>query len=295
MGRTRSAKLKVVTAMFIYGTMGVFVRYIPLASSVTAMIRGLIGAPFLLLVLFTKRSHLSWANIRRNLPLLCLSGAMLGFNWILLFEAYRYTTVATATLCYYLAPIILVAISPFVFKEKMTLRKALCVIAALAGMVFVSGVAKNGIPAAGELKGVFLALGAAVLYACIVVSNKKMGNISAYDRTITQLVISVLVLLPYNIFTGGFTGAALTAFMVLMLVILGVIHTGLAYLMYFGSMDDLKAQTLAILSYIDPVVAVLLSALLLKEPLGWFDVLGAVLILGAALVSELPEKEKEKA
>lgn len=284
-----SAKLKVLSSMFIYGTIGIFVRYIPLPSSVTAMARGLIGAPFLLLVLLLKRSRLSWAAIRRNLPLLCLLGVMLGVNWILLFESYRYTSVATATLCYYFAPIFLVALSPFVFHEKMTVRKLLCILAALLGMVFVSGVSKAGF-SPGEIKGVLLATGAAAFYACIVISNKKLRDISAYDRTIMQLIISAVVLLPYNLLTGSFSGLSLSPFVFLMLAIVGILHTGIAYYLYFGSMEALKSQTLAILSYIDPVVAVLLSALLLKEPLGLSGVLGAVLILGAALVSELPEK-----
>lgn len=144
MENSRAARRNVIASMFIYGTIGVFVRYIPLPSSMTAMMRGLIGAPFLLLVLLSRRSRMDWGGIRRNLGLLCLSGAMLGINWILLFEAYRYTTVATATLCYYFAPIFLVAASPFVFGEKMTARKLLCVLAALLGMVFVSGVAQGG-------------------------------------------------------------------------------------------------------------------------------------------------------
>lgn len=292
MGKAAAAKVKVISSMFIYGTIGVFVRYIPLPSSVTAMMRGLIGAPFLLLVLLLRRSRPSGKEIKSNLPLLCLSGLMLGLNWILLFEAYRYTTVATATLCYYFAPIFLVAASPFVFKERMTLRKILCILAALAGMVFVSGVAENGIPSAGELRGVLLAIGAAALYACIVIANKKLKNISAYDRTIMQLAVSALVLLPYNLLSGGFAGMMLSPFICLMLLIVGVVHTGIAYYLYFGSMEELKSQTLAILSYIDPVVAVLLSALVLREPLGGPDILGAVLILGAALVSELPERER---
>lgn len=294
MDREKTARLNVVLSMFIYGTIGLFVRYIPLPSSVIALARGVIGSLFLVLVLLLRRTWLSWSAIRAVLPRLCATGAMLGFNWILLFESYRYTTVATATLCYYMAPIILVALSPFVFKERMSLRKLLCVLAALLGMVFVSGVAKGGLPAAGELRGVFLALCAAVLYALIVISNKKLNGLSAYERTIMQLIISAIVLLPYDALTGAFTGLVLSPRTLLLLVTVGVVHTGVAYYLYFGAVEHLKSQTLAILSYIDPVVAVLLSALILHEPLGLLGALGAVLILGAALICELPEKEKAK-
>ncbi len=292
MHRENTAKRNVIASMCIYGTIGLFVRSIPLASSVIAMARGVIGSLFLLLVLLVMRSRLSREAIRKQFPRLCLTGAMLGFNWILLFEAYRFTTVATATLCYYMAPIILVALSPFVFRERLSLRKLLCVLAALLGMVFVSGAAGGGLPAPAELKGVLLALSAAVFYALIVISNKRLSGLSAYERTIMQLLLSALVLLPYNLLTGAFSAGALSTGSLLLLLTVGILHTGVAYYLYFGSMERLRSQTLAILSYIDPVVAVLLSALILREPLGPLDLAGAVLILGAAILSELPEKPK---
>ena len=280
MDKQAAARAKVILSMFIYGTIGVFVRYIPLPSSLIAMVRGLLGAPFLLLVMLAQKKRLSGAAIRRNLPLLCVLGVLLGVNWILLFESYRFTTVATATLCYYTAPIFIVAASPFLLRERMTVKKLLCVLTALAGMVFVSGVAEKGIPSLAEFRGVLL--------------NKKLRDISAFDRTIMQLAISALVLLPYNLLGGSFQGISLSAFSALMLLVVGVVHTGFAYYLYFGSMEELKSQTLAILSYIDPVVAVILSALILGEELGLFGLTGAVLILGAAVVSELPEKQTVK-
>ena len=291
MQQNRAARLQVIASMFIFGTIGLFVRSTPLPSSLIAMVRGIAGLLFLLLVLLCRRSRLSWPAIRRVLPRLCLTGAMLGFNWILLFESYRYTTVATATLCYYMAPILLVALSPFVFQERMTGRRLLCILAALLGMVFVSGVAEGGIPAAAELTGILLALSAATLYALIVISNKKLRGLSAYERTIMQLLLSSVVLLPYNLITGAFADATLSPLTLLLLAVLGVVHTGLAYYLYFGSVEALPSQTLAILSYIDPVVAVLLSALLLHEPIGVLGIVGAGLIIGAAAVSELPEKK----
>ncbi len=280
--------------MFIYGTIGIFVKYIPLPSAVISMLRGMIGAPFLLLILCLKRSKISWSSIKENLWRLYLLGTMLGLNWIFLFESYNHTSVATSTLCYYLAPIFIVAVSPFVFKEKMTLKKVLCITVALVGMVFVSGMAENGVPKLSEMKGVLLGVGAAVLYAAVVINNKKLRNISAYDRTIAQLVISATVLLPYNLFCGNLQGISLSLKPLILLAIVGIVHTGLSYYLYFGAMDKLSSQTLAILSYIDPAVAIILSAGLLKESLGVFDVIGAVLILGAAFVSEYSPKKKVK-
>ncbi len=286
MNRTNSAKFNVILSMCIYGTIGIFVKYIPLPSAVVSMIRGLNGAPFLFLLLCLKRSKISWHAIKENFVRLFFLGTMLGANWICLFEAYRYTSVATATLCYYLAPIFIVAVSPFVFKEKMTIKKLLCIAVALVGMIFVSGIVKNGMPAFGEIRGILLGIAAAVLYAAVVINNKKLHNISAYDRTIAQLIISAVVLLPYNLVSGNLQNISFSPKILVLLLVVGIVHTGLSYFLYFGAMDKLNAQTLAILSYIDPAVAILLSAFVLKETIGIFDLIGAVLILGSAAVSE---------
>ena len=212
----------------------------------------------------------------------------MGANWIALFEAYRYTTVAAATLCYYMAPILVILASPFVIGEKLTLKKALCAAAALAGMVFVSGAAEGGL---GGASGALLGLLAAALYAAVVLMNKRMQPMPALDRAVVQLLTAGVVVLPYALLTGGGAGTP-DVRAVLLLAVVCIVHTGLAYTLYFGSVERLPAHTLALLSYIDPVVAILLSALLLRERLTVFTVLGAVLILGAAVLCELPERKK---
>ena len=291
MDKTNISKLKVASSMFIFGTIGIFVRYIPLPSSIIAMMRAFIGTAVLLLVLGLSRSKLDFAAIKKNFVKLAFSSTMMAINWILLFEAYRFTTVATATLCYYMSPIILVALSPFFFKEKLTAKKLICIGAALLGMIFVSGVIGGGGIKLSEMKGIVMGLLAACFYASVVITNKTIKHLPSFDRTIMQLAIAAVVMLPYNALTGAFAGMELNGLVVLMMIIVGVIHTGLAYWLYFGSMEHLKSQTLAILSYVDPVVAVLLSALLLREPMSVLATIGAVMILGAAVVSELPEKE----
>ncbi len=280
------ARVKVISSMLIYGSIGLFVRYIPLPSAVIAMVRGFIGAPFVLLVMLLAGKGKELKSTRERLLPLCLSGMVMGFNWILLFEAYRYTSVAAATLCYYMAPIFIVAASPFLFKEKLGKRKIICIAVALLGMVLVSGSGTE----TGSVKGVIFALGAALLYATVVSINKLCGNVSAYARTFVQLASAAVVLLPYNLLTGNLNGINPGLAGGLVLLIVGIIHTGFAYYLYFGSVDALSAQSLAILSYIDPVTAVLLSALILREPLTLPIIFGAVLILGSALISELPEK-----
>ena len=290
-----NGQVKIILSMFIFGTIGIFRRYLPLPSSLVAMLRGVIGMLFLLLVMGLRKQKLDFAAIRRVLPKLLLSSACLGFNWILLFEAYNYTTVATATLCYYFAPMFLILVSPLLLKEKLTAKKLVCVAVALVGMVFVSGVLDAGIESIAELKGVFLGLAAAVLYASVVLINKKTEGIPSNDRTVMQLGISAVILLPYVLLTENLSlieiGAGSGMLLVLgMMLLVGVLHTGVAYTLYFGSISTVKVQTAAILSYIDPVVAVLLSALLLGEPMTLLGGVGAVLVLGSAIVSELPEK-----
>ncbi|MBQ5683126.1 MAG: DMT family transporter, partial [Peptococcaceae bacterium] len=280
-------------AMTIFGTIGIFRKYIPLPSSLLALARGIIGTAFLLfLVLAVKRDKLSIEAIKRNFVFLVVSGAFIGFNWILLFEAYQYTTVATATLCYYMAPVIVVLVSPFLFKERLTPLKAICVAVALAGMVFVSGIPQSGFGGMSELKGILLGLGAATLYAIVVILNQYIKDIPAYDKTIMQLGTAAVAILPYTLLTENFADISFTPVAVLMLLFVGIVHTGIAYTLYFGSMSGLKAQTIALFSYIDPVVAIILSAVILQENIGLWGVIGAVMVLGSTMVSELFGEKK---
>lgn len=288
------AKLELIASMFIFGTIGIFVRHIPLPSSMIALVRGFVGAFFVLLFVYLKKSKLDKAAIKKNFVMLALSGAFIGINWILLFESYHYTTVATATLCYYMQPIFVILASPFLLKEKLTVKKVACVVVALIGMVFVSGVLQTGIPALSEAKGILYGLGAACFYASVVLMNKKITEINAYDKTIMQLGMGAIVLSPYVMLTQDFGSAAtsMTPSLWALLLFVGLVHTGVAYALYFDSMKELKAQTLAIFSYIDPIVAIILSALLLKENMGLYGVIGAVLVLGSTFISEMPEKER---
>jgi len=289
-----NATLKLTLSMFIFGTIGIFRRYIPLPSSMVAMTRGIVGMLVLLAFLRLKRVKLDRKAICKNAPILILSGAAMGVNWILLFEAYNYTSVATATLCYYLAPIVVMLVSPFVLDERLTARKSICILTALAGMVFVSGVNEGAAPAAGELRGILMGLGAACLYAAVVLLNKRVSDIEALDRTVVQLGVSCAVLAPYIFLTEDVLSlmAGLTPVPVLLLVFVAVVHTGIAYALYFSSIRNISAQTAALFSYVDPVVAILLSAFFLGERMPVSCAVGAVMILGSALVSELPGKSK---
>lgn len=279
-------KRTLIASVCIFGTVGIFRRYIPLSSGMTAFVRGILGAAFLLLTGIVRKQKLNFADIYRNFLPLLISGAAIGFNWILLFEAYNYTTVAIATLCYYLAPILVILAAPMVLKTKLTGKKAICAAVALVGMVFVSGVTQSGFSGAAEWKGILYGIGAAVLYACVILTNQKIRSISPEDRTVVQLAVAALSLLPYLLVTEGLSIPVLSPLPLVLLVVTGIVHTGFAYKLYFGSMEKLEAHTIALYSYIDPILAIFLSAVLLKEPLTLSTMVGAVLILGAAYCSE---------
>lgn len=288
-----TARLKLISAMVVFGTIGIFVRYIPMPSSVIAMARGFIGAAFLLILAAVRKKPISLDTIKKNLFLLILSGIFIGFNWILLFEAYRFTTVATATLCYYFAPIFVVLASHLMKIERMTPVKGVCIAFALVGMVLVSGVMSAG----GDfnITGIALGLGAAALYAGVVLMNKRLKDISSYDSTMVQLGSAAVILVPYTLLTEDFSAMTVDTVGLVLLVVVGVVHTGVSYTMYFGSIQTLKAQTVAIMSYIDPVVAIILSAVILRESMDVFGIIGAVLILGSAFCSEvLGDRKKVK-
>lgn len=291
-----NAKWKLITSMMIFGTIGLFVRHIPLPSSVIALCRGVTGTLFLVALLFWRKMRLDFTAIRKNLMWLLLSGAAIGFNWILLFESYRYTSVAVSTLCYYLAPILVILVSPLLLKEQLTGKKITCVVAALCGMICLSGVLQSGIPGSGELKGILFGVAAALLYASIILMNKQLSDIAALEKTIVQLGTSAVVLLPYCFMTLGGVQLSVDLKALLLLIVVGVIHTGVSYAMYFDALGAIRGQTAAILSYIDPVIAVLASVLILREPMQGVEALGAVLILGAAVISEvsLPKRGAEK-
>lgn len=272
-----------IGSMVIYGTIGLFRRSIPLSSSLIALARGLIGSGFLMLWVRLRGGRIRSGMDRGTILRLAISGAVMGFNWIMLFEAYNYTTVSVATLCYYMQPTFVILLSSLLFRERMTIKKAVCALVALSGMVLISGVVESGLPTGSGLKGILLGLGAGALYATVVLINRTVRGVDAYEKAILQLMSATLVLIPYLLITGDYAVGTWSATAVMLLILVGIVHTGLAYALYFGCMDGLNTETVALFSYIDPVCALLLSALFLGERLTALGLLGAALILGSAI------------
>lgn len=281
-----SARVKLMLSMVIFGTLGLFVRNIPVSSGGLALYRAVMAAVLIGGYLAVSGQKVPLAGMKRELPLLFLSGAAMGINWILLFQAYRYTTVSIATLSYYFAPVIVTVVCPFLFREKLTIKQWFCFVMSTAGLVLIIGIGETG-GAAGHLTGILLGLGAAVFYATVIIMNKFIRHVTGIHRTLIQFLAAIVVLTPYVASSGTIGLGQLKGVGWLCLLIVGIFHTGVTYCMYFSALKDLKGQEAAILSYIDPLVAVVVSVLILGEGITVTQIVGGALILGFAFWNEM--------
>ena len=285
------SRLLIAISMAIFGTIGLFVRGIPLPSSEIALYRAVLAILAIGSYLLVTKQKIQLAGMRRELILLVISGVAMGFNWILLFEAYKYTTVSVATLSYYAAPVIITLVSTILFREKMTKRKLLCFVMSTLGILLIT-LSGGGMSGKGtDHIGIMFGLGAAVLYATVVLLNKFIKNVGGIQRTFLQFVAAAVTLFPYVLLTGGTHLGGLNGSGMVLLLVVGFVHTGIAYCMYFSSLQHVPGQEAAVLSYIDPLVAVILSVSVLHEPMSALQVVGGAMILGFTLLNELPEKE----
>ncbi|MDF2487085.1 MAG: transporter [Herbinix sp.] len=279
-----------IIAMVIFGSIGLVSRNISLSSGQIALTRGVIGSIFLLAASRVLKEKLSWTKIKPNMLLLMLSGAGIGFNWILMLQAYQYTSIANATLSYYFAPVLVVILSPLLLKERLTPLKMCCILGALGGMFLIVGV--GGGEGRNHVIGISYGLAAAVLYASVVIMNKFLKGLSGLETTFVQISSASVVLFPYILLTEKIEIFNIDRRSATFLIVLGLIHTGLAYLMYFTGMKKLKGQTVAVLSYTDPISAILMSSIFLGEELTLVQIFGGILILGATFLSEAYERRQ---
>ncbi len=288
MKTTNRARWMMIASMAVFGTIGLFVRNIPVSSGELALYRAVLAAGFIGIYLLVTGQRIPFGAIRRQIPLLLLSGMAMGINWILLFEAYNYTTVSTATLSYYFAPVIVTAVCPLLFREKLTVRQIVCFVMSTVGLVLITGIG-GGTSGGRDSIGILFGLGAAVFYASVILLNKFIRNVDGIHRTFLQFLAAVVTLIPYVAATGGVTLGGLNGAGWGFLLVVGLVHTGITYCMYFSALKELPGQKAAILSYIDPLVAVAISVFVLGEPLTFAQASGGVLILGFTLWNELSE------
>jgi len=282
-----SPKLKILISMLIWGSLGIFVRFISLPSLEIAFFRAIIASSSILLIkyLFIKEK----VALGDNKKLLVISGVFLAGNWIFLFEAYKRTTIANATLSYYMAPVLAVVFASFLIKEeKLTAKGLIALLVSFSGLILIYQMNANNSFELSQLSGILFGLFAAFMYAFVVICNKKMSGISPFDRVLFQMIVSSIILIPIVIFRGQLviqSGNEL-----LFILIVGFIHTTLPYLLYFPSIEHVRVQTASILSYIDPVSALIFGSIFLSEPLGLNHIIGGSLVLFGSYLSTKKRK-----
>ncbi len=278
-------RLMLVASMTIFGTLGLFVRNISVSSGELALYRAVLAALLLTGFFLLSKQHIPLSKVKKEIPLLLASGVAMGINWILLFQAYKYTTVSAATLSYYFAPVIVTVVCPFLFREKLTVKQIICFIMSTVGLVLIIGI--GDVHGDSNIIGILFGLGAAVFYATVILLNKFIKKVEGIHRTFLQFIAAIITLTPYVLFTSGITLGSLNNIGWINLLIVGLVHTGITYCMYFSSLKELPGQKVAILSYIDPLVAVLISVTVLGETMTMSQVIGGMLILGFTLWNEL--------
>lgn len=286
MKKIKSARMMLIASMTIFGTLGLFVRNISVSSGELALYRAVLAAVLIAVYLLATKQKIPVRTIQKEIPLLLVSGVAMGINWILLFEAYKYTTISAATLSYYFAPVIVTAVCPLLFREKLTVKQIICFLMSTLGLVMITGIGdmgKNGT----DLLGILFGLGAAAFYAMVILLNKFIKKVEGIHRTFLQFLSAIVTLIPYVAATSGVTLGGMDGMGWICLLIVGFIHTGVTYCMYFSSLKELPGQKAAILSYIDPLVAVLVSVLVLKETMTIWQFVGGGLILGFTLWNEM--------
>lgn len=286
MNKQKTSRLMLIVSMAIFGTLGLFVRHIQVASGELALYRAIMAAVMIGAYLFITGNKIPLKTIKKDIPFLLLSGMAMGINWILLFEAYKYTTVSVATLSYYFAPVIVTLVCPILFKEKMTRKQVICFVMSTLGIVMITGV--GDISTSGtNLIGILFGLGAAILYATVILINKFIKGVDGLHRTFLQFVAAIIILVPYVALTSGVNLRLLDGIGWGALLVVGIVHTGITYCLYFSSLRELPGQKVAILSYIDPLVAIIISVTLLGESMTVMQAVGGALILGFTLWNEV--------
>lgn len=285
MHKLKSPRLMMIFSMVIFGTLGLFVRNIQVSSGELALYRAILAALLIAVYLGITKQKIPFANIKKEVPLLLASGVAMGVNWIFLFQAYKYTTVSLATLSYYFAPVIVTVACPFLFTEKLTGKQIICFLMSTAGLVMITGIGKIG--SNTDFIGILWGLGAAFFYAVVILLNKFIKGVEGIHRTFLQFLSAIVILIPYVAVTGGVTLGQLHTVGWINLLIVGLLHTGITYCLYFSALKELPGQKAAILSYIDPLVAVVISITVLGESMTVWQAVGGLLILGFTLWNEV--------
>lgn len=289
---TGVSRLMLVSTMLVFGTVGLVIRGISLPTPEIALYRAAIAFVVITLFMLASGRFRALYKQRRMLWRFLLSGGIMAVNWILLFEAIRHTSIALATLAYYSAPALMILGSVLLLKERLSAWQVACFVLSTLGLVMMLGVSSAS---PGDLKGVLLGLASAVLYATVILINKVSPGLDGISRTWVQFTAAIAVMLPFLALSGGFHLGQLDGAGWASLLLLGILHTGICYCLYFLAIPALKGQQVAIMSYIDPLVAVLLSVFVLGEAISPWQLLGGAVMVVFAVLYELGHRNAGKA
>lgn len=282
---------QMILAAVILGTADLLVGAIPMDPTMTAAICALIGALTTSVVMLLRRKAISRSAIMDNLGWLLLSGAALGGSWILMGLSKAYTASSGMSAAwYYTAPLLLMLVSPLFLKEKLTGLRVITALAASVGVVLMSGMTFQDL---WHVMGILTAVGAAALFAAVVVINKVMKRVPAQEATFFQLIVAVVITMPYAFFVRG-EAVVITAGAIVPMLILGALHTGAVYMLFFGALNKLSAQTAALMTYLTPVTTWLLITLLVTRKAELFPIIGAAMVLLSVFVGEVFTVKKRK-
>ncbi|MFI3238696.1 MAG: DMT family transporter [Lachnospiraceae bacterium] len=275
----------------MWGTLGVFVRYIPMSSAHIALVRTVVGSVTLVIIYMFRGNKIDIRVLKNNFIKLFVAGACIGFNWVILFEAYKVTSVSVATVVYYIAPAVVIVVSPILFAEKLSWNKMIGVLCAIVGMAFVSFSAGVG---EVSIWGIFMAFCGAMMYATVTIVNKFIKDMGGFEAAMWEMIFAAGVLIPYCFLVEKDSFVIPDALGVVNVLTISILHTGVCYGIYFAAIQRMKAQSVAICSFADPFTALIISALFLRERMTLTQVIGAVLIIGGVMFAEVYHKRRSK-
>lgn len=281
---------KYILALLLFGSNGIVASFISMNSYEIVLLRTLLGSLLLLVIFLLSKGKFTFYKSKKHFLYLAVSGVAMGTSWMLLYEAYTRIGVSISSLLYYCGPVIVMVLSPLLFKEKLNIFKVSGFISVLCGVFLVNG---NTLSGDGDTFGILCGVLSAVMYAFMVIFNKKATSITGLENSMLQLIISFLTV---AVFVGIKQGVIMDipTESILPLLILGFINTGIGCYFYFSSIGNLPVQSVAICGYLEPLSAVLFSVLILKEAMLPIQIIGAVLILGGAIFGECMKRQGVK-
>ena len=278
-----TAFVKYLCALFLFGLNGIVASHIALSSYEIVFLRTLIGSILLICVFFLSRGRFHWKKYKQDFIFVVLSGFAMGASWMFLYEAYQQIGVSFASLLYYCGPVIVMIFSPLMFKEKLTMPKVVGFLIVLFGIMLVNG---KMTVSEGNRWGLLCGALSAVMYFFMVTLNKRSHKIVGMENAVIQLTVSFLTVAVFVGIKQAFVIKVPTSSWPWILL-LGLVNTGLGCYLYFSPLSKIPVQTVAIFGYIEPLSAVVFAALLLGEKMSALQYIGAVCIIGGAMIGEV--------